>query len=309
VRRELRRWSALGVVGLSLAPWHASADRATASSAPAQGVITLRETPRPRVRIPAGTFTMGSNAEAMIRAVSLCEREVRGGSCRNPDLVAMLRAEGAEHPVSISAFDLDRTEVSVGDYARCVSAGTCAPPEFSPVDRRFASPELPVTHVRWEDAVAYCRWTHGRLPTEAEWEYAARGTANRDFPWGNSYNPHLANHGSWASDRTDATDGFSGLAPVGSFPDGATPLGVLDMAGNAAEWVADVFEFDAEGRPVGYAPDRAVDPAPKTSGGGFHVVRGGSYESSAMWLRAAARDWTSLPRPAAVGFRCAADAS
>jgi formylglycine-generating enzyme len=273
----------------------------------AAGVLTLRETPGGRVRIPGGTFTMGSTAEAMLRALSLCEREVFGGLCRKPDLVGMLRAEGAQHEVTLSAFDMDRTEVTVGDYMRCVSAGHCAPPEFSPTDSRFARAELPVTHVRWDDAADYCQWAHGRLPTEAEWEYAARGAAGREFPWGNEYNPHLANHGAWASDKTDATDGFVGLAPVGSFPDGKTPLGLFDLAGNAAEWVSDVFEFDAQGQPVGYAAERVVDPPAKKSGGGFHVVRGGSYESAPMWLRSASRDWSSLPRPAAVGFRCAAD--
>jgi formylglycine-generating enzyme required for sulfatase activity len=250
---------------------------------------------------------MGSTPEAMQRAVGLCEREIRGTMCNNPDLLANVRAEGADHPVTISTFEIDRTEVTVGRYTRCVSAGSCAAPEFSPVDARFARADLPVTHVRWDDAVAFCRWDDARLPTEAEWEYAARGTQGREFPWGNLYNPHLANHGAWADDRSDATDGFVGLAPVGSFPDGATPLGLLDMAGNAAEWVADVLEYDAEGHPVGYAAEAEVDPKPRTSGGGFHVVRGGSYEVAPMWLRAAARDTTSLRRPASVGFRCASD--
>jgi len=314
----------LGVVAVSLSPSHAAADRparpeswwagldAATSSARVGSVVVLREAPRGRVRIPGGTFTMGST-DAMLRsALALCEREVRGHLCRGQqlqarELQAMLLAEEPDHPVTLSTFEMDRTEVTVGDYARCVSNGACAPPEFSPVDARFARADLPVTHVRWEDAVAFCRWAGGRLPTEAEWEYAARGARGREFPWGNVYNPHLANHGAWADDRTDATDGFVGLAPVGSFPDGATPLGLLDMAGNAAEWVADILEFDAEGHPVGYSAEPEIDPRPKVSGGGLHVVRGGSYEVAPMWLRATARDTTSLPRPASVGFRCAAD--
>jgi formylglycine-generating enzyme required for sulfatase activity len=121
------------------------------------------------------------------------------------------------------------------------------------------------------------------------------------------YNPHLANHGALATDRADATDGFVGLAPVGSFPDGATPLGVEDLAGNAAEWVADAFEIDPTGRPVGYAATAQIDPRP-TVAGGYHVVRGGSYEDPAVWLRASARDTTAMPRPESIGFRCAADA-
>jgi formylglycine-generating enzyme required for sulfatase activity len=309
----------LMVFALSLAPAHAAADRPHSAEAwwagldPAAvsgrvgGIVVLREAPRGRVRVPRGTFTMGSTPDAMLGAVGLCEREIRGNMCRGGDVLAMLRAEGADHDVTISTFDMDRTEVTVGQYSRCVSAGSCAPPEFSPTDKRFARDDLPVTHVRWEDAVAFCQWAGGRLPTEAEWEYAARGPEGRQFPWGNLYNPHLANHGAWADDRSDATDGFVDLAPVGSFPDGATPLGLLDMAGNAAEWVADVLEFDAEGHAVGYAAESEVDPKPKVSGGGFHVVRGGSYEVAPMWLRAAARDTTSLPRPASVGFRCAAD--
>jgi sulfatase modifying factor 1 len=289
------------------ASWWAGLGRPS-EEARADGVHALRAPNGRRARVQGGTFVMGSSGSAMAHAIELCETEVRAPHCQDEDVVAIVRAEGEAHPVTISTFALDRTEVTVADYARCVSSGPCAPPEFAPGDSRFARPDLPVTHVRWEDADAFCHWAGGRLPTEAEWEFAARGPEGREFPWGRIYNPHLANHGAWADEREDSTDGFGGLAPVGSFPDGATPTGILDMAGNAAEWVADVLEVDASGRPVGYSADAQVDPQPKTTGGGFHVVRGGSFEDPPMWLRGAARDIATVQRPAWVGFRCAADA-
>jgi formylglycine-generating enzyme required for sulfatase activity len=250
---------------------------------------------------------MGSTPAAMERGLGLCRREVRAPRCDDEGVHAKLRAEGVAHPVSISSFELDRTEVTVSTYERCVSAGSCAPADIAPDDARFAQPDFPVTHVQWDDAVAFCRWAGGRLPTESEWEYAARGTEGREFPWGSLYNPNVANHGAWADDWTDANDGFVGLAPVASFPDGATPLGLLDMAGNVSEWVADVIEVDGMGLPLPYPDATDIDPKPVSAGGGFHVARGGSYVDGAMWLRGASRDSTSGQRSPWVGFRCAAD--
>lgn len=283
--------------------WWAGLDRAR-DVGEARGVTSLRAPAEGRVRVPGGRFLMGSTPAEMVDAVRMCEREMYKSLCER--LSPAFRAEGMAHQVTLSAFFIDRTEVTVAAYRRCVGAGACAAPSFVPTDARFDRPELPITHVRWEDATAYCRWAGGRLPTEAEWELAARGTTSRTFPWGNVYNPRLCNHGSLAHDDSDARDGFAGLAPVGSFPDGATPLGLLDMAGNVAEWVEDVFSLDDQG--FGYESIAQVNPRGKATGA-FHVVRGGSYEDAAPWVRAAARGlMTTLVRSSTVGFRCAADA-
>jgi sulfatase modifying factor 1 len=277
----------------------------TSSQAAASGIVVLRPPVERRVRIAGGRFVMGSTASEMVRAVKLCEREPRGALCAGPlEVGPWIRSEGHAHEVTLADFEMDRTEVPVHRYARCVAAGACSPPAFPSGDTRYDRPDLPVTHVRWEDAVAYCSWMGGRLPTEAEWEHAARGRAGHEFPWGDLYNPHLANHGSWADDPTDARDGFAGLAPVGSFPDGATATGLLDMAGNASEWVSDWFDLDDEG--YGYGRGAQVNPKGPAFGARGHVLRGGSYRDAAHWLRTAARRAWNYPARE-IGFRCAYD--
>lgn len=276
----------------------------TESRAPAEGIVALRPTPEGRVAIRGGTFVMGSTAAEMIAGLALSTKDP-GYRTHQNDYDLSVRAEGREHHVTVTDFVLDRLEVTVERYGRCVAAGACPPPAFTPGDVRYDRPDLPVTHVRWEDARSYCAWVSGRLPTEAEWEYAARGgRANRTFPWGELWNGHLANHGQLADDPTDARDGFLGLAPVGSFRDGATPSGLLDMAGNAAEWVFDYYERDDEG--YGYRGAAQTNPKGPPFSQWGHVVRGGSYRSGATWLRTAARTAATDPRRD-VGFRCAWD--
>ena len=316
---------ALSLIALSGSPhraprpeaWWAGLTRS--ASAPAHGVHAL-EVPHPeRVRIPGGTFTMGSSQADLSTAFALCRQEVFRTRCDREGIGQLLQAEHHPHEVRLSSFEIDRTEVSVGDYARCVATGACVAAAYPPSDPRFDNPVFPVTHVRWEDAGTYCTWAGGRLPTEAEWEFTARGTSGRLFPWGNVYNPHLANHGALAPEETDATDGYQGLAPVTALADGATPEGVLNLAGNAAEWVADFYDLDLNG--VGY-PDAKPQVNPKGPlTGGYHVIRGGSYTgwtvitpggalaaAGAVWLRGAARSMRPSSRAADVGFRCARDA-
>ena len=270
---------------------------------PASGVVMLRPPVERRVRIAGGKFVMGSTASEMVQAMKLCEREPRGALCDNT-VGPWIRTEGHAHEVTLSDFDLDRTEVPVHRYARCVSAGACAPAAFPSGDARYDRPELPVTHVRWEDASAYCTWIGGRLPTEAEWEHAARGRAGHTFPWGDLYNAHLANHGAWSDDPTDGRDGFVGVAPIGSFPDGATASGLLDMAGNVSEWVFDWYDRDDDG--YGYGRGAQTNPKGAAYSPYGHAIRGGSYREAAHWLRAASRRaWPYASRE--TGFRCAYD--
>jgi len=275
-----------------------------ARSAPATGVQALR-TPAPeRIRLPGGVFVMGSLWFDLTRALQMCRKEIWRAECDSIQLQRTFRAELPAHQVTLSAFEIDRTEVSVGAYQRCVSAGVCAPAGFPAGDPRFDRPELPVTFVRWEDAVTYCGWADARLPTEAEWEFAARGTMGRPFPWGSFYNSHVCNHGAFAPDETDATDGYAGLAPVEALVDGQTPEGVLNMAGNASEWVEDLFEDDENG--FGYSPMPQTNPK-GSKNGTYHVVRGGSYQHGAAWMRATYRTYSFLGRGPHIGFRCAKD--
>lgn len=293
-------------------PYWQGLGQATTRGDTASGVVVLREPVERRVRVPGGRFVMGSVVREMERAIEICEKEPLGSLCREPhhEIAPFFRAEGHAHEVVLNDFEIDRTEVSVARYQRCVAAGACTPASFPLGDARYDRADFPVTHVRWDDASTYCRWAGGRLPTEAEWEFVARGRANRTFAWGELYNPRLANHGTRvdAADRhgddpTDARDGFVGLAPVGSFPDGASANGVLDLAGNVSEWVHDWFEIDADG--YGYAGKAVTNPKGAVFGRG-HVIRGGSYRDGAHWLRAAARRPAMFPSRE-IGFRCAYD--
>ena len=162
-------------------------------------------------------------------------------------------------------------------------------------EKRVFRDRLPVAGVTWPDADAYCRWKHKRLPSEAEWEKAARGKDGFEFPWGNTWNPDAINSG-------DNTQWEDGIAPVGTYPNSKSPYGAYDMAGNVWEWVADDY------RP--YAGNK--EPSPD-DGTGKKVLRGGGggigHYAISQFFRSAARQ-SSDPRATGVdvGFRCAQDA-
>lgn len=267
--------------------------------APATGFATptfqqLRIRPPVRVRIQSARFRMGSDDDAIARAVSACLLAPPGSGRCNADLFA---DEKPDHDVFLAAYSIDRLEVSNQAYLRCVSAGACAPSGISESDPRVGRPEQPVASVTWREADAYCRWVLGSLPTEAQWERAARGDSARSFPWGQVWNSHLANHGA-ADDTESETDGYRFAAPVDAFVDGRSFYGLQNMAGNVWEFVADRYgAYDAQAS--------AVEPSGPPAGS-ERVIRGGSWRSAPHALRVTAR--ARLPeheRRADVGFRCA----
>lgn len=220
------------------------------------------------IRVPAGEFTMGS-------------------SSGEPD-------EAPPHRVRIGEFLLGRREVTHAEYGRFLTATKRPkPPHWS--DPRYGIPAHPIISITWEEASAYAWWADARLPTEAEWEYAARGPEGRSYPWGTS-----APTKALAVFHLDI--GFDGTLPVGSKPAGATPSGLLDMSGNAYEWCSDWYAPDY------YKKSPAENPMGPEAGE-LRVVRGGSWISLPDACRATSRAaYRPESRSVLLGFRIARDA-
>jgi iron(II)-dependent oxidoreductase len=242
-----------------------------------------------RVLIPAGWFIMGSN--------------------KKTDRMAY-RPEMPQHKVYLDAFEIDQYEVTALEFLRFVVA-TDRPPlpdwKFDGGNFQESMTNHPVMHVTWHDAEAYCRWAGKRLPTEAEWEKAARGTDGRIYPWGNTpAGLTRANFGRTGisgpvRDRPERLLLYPPIISVDKYENGVSPYKVWQMAGNVAEWVNDWYD------PAYYhtAPDRNPQ-GPST--GTHRVFRGGGWMDSTPTVRTAQRNG-SAPETAAnwLGFRCAAD--
>ncbi|MGV8025596.1 MAG: SUMF1/EgtB/PvdO family nonheme iron enzyme [Anaerolineaceae bacterium] len=243
----------------------------TLTATPALGIGSTMLSPRDGMTmmyVPAGEFLMGSED---------------GYSDEIP-----------VHTVYLDAYWIDQTEVTNAQYQQCVEEGACSfPYESSSYSRNnyygnSTYADYPVIYVDWNQANDYCEWAGRRLPTEAEWEKAARGTDGRTYPWGEkSPNADLANYN------------VGDTIEIGSYPAGASPYGALDMAGNVWEWVADWYD----GSYYAFSP---VENPQGPASGDYRIVRGGSWDGFEKYLRPAfrgnyARDYSGN----ALGFRCA----
>ena len=235
----------------------------TIAATPAPTPSPTPELPAGMVYVPGGTFDMGRN----------------GGD----------EYEQPVHKVSVAPFYIDQHEVTCEEYAKFVSqTGHVAPPGWTNGKHPPGAERIPVTGVSWADATAYARWAGKRLPSEEEWEFAARGTTSQLYPWGNEWKTNCANA---------ATTSAGKMLAVGSFADGKSPFGVLDMVGNAWEWTASKFEPYQGGRSATSAKPDLI------------VIRGNYWQASANQATTTFRrgyppvneDYTNT------GFRCVKD--
>jgi formylglycine-generating enzyme required for sulfatase activity len=249
-------------------------------------------TPRPEIawiEIPAATFMMGSDPEVDEWAQD---------------------DEQPQHVVALDGYAITKYEITNEQYARCVESTVCE----GEIDDKLADPEYadhPVVNVDWYEARTFCRWVGGRLPTEAEWEYAARGQEGYIYPWGNEFDCARGNFDDETHFTEEAVlgqvgcDGYPEIAPVGSFPEGASWCGAHDMAGNVWEWTADWYDADY------YAHSPVENPiGPET--GEYRVRRGGSWWDTnaddvqpALLRCAFRRGFRPDDDGIDIGFRCA----
>ncbi len=232
--------------------------------------------------VPAGEFTMGSdNGEYNEKPV---------------------------HRVFLDAYWIDQTEVTNGQYAECVTSGGCTPP---PASSSYTNTyfygnsqfdDYPVIRVYWNQAQAYCEWAGRRLPTEAEWEKAARGENGNIYPWGNTFDGSKLNFCDancsfdWADKSID--DGYADVSPVGNFPNGVSPYGAYDMAGNVWEWVNDWYGGTY------YQGSPSSNPSGAGSGD-YRVLRGGSWYNVNHYARSVSRKmYIPSSSSSDFGFRC-----
>jgi len=219
------------------------------------------------VWVPAGNFLMGS-VDADIRELLLRKPKLRA---------ALFDDEKPQHTVYLDGYWIYKYEVTVAQYRKfCAETG-----RKMPAQPEWSTEKHPVVNVTWYDAVAYAQWAGAQLPTEAQWEKAARGVDARRYPWGNEWIEERCNN--W-SDTNPLGMGMHGkcATPVGSYLGCASPYGVQDMAGNVWEWCQDVYDKDY------YAKSPAKNPTGPDKGE-FRVLRGGAWGSTSVTTRSACR--------------------
>ena len=261
------------------------------SSSPLVGPLPIQTITTPKdeavmVYVPAGEFLMGTSDADIERFKEIFP-------LRN---IARFDNERPQRTVFVDTFYIDKYEVTNKQYKQFLSETGYKPKHY--LDRLpYNTPNFPAVVLEWEDAAAYTVWAGKRLPTEAEWEKAARGTDGRFWPWGNEWDGTKLS----GNDGTGLKDGYKETAPVGQFPQGASPYGAHDMAGNLWEWVSDWYD------PNYYrtAPPNVNPQGPETGDG--HVLKGGGWAENLDFTRCASR-LGGNPGSLLRGFRCVIDA-
>ncbi|MFW6057661.1 MAG: SUMF1/EgtB/PvdO family nonheme iron enzyme [Persicimonas sp.] len=243
----LALWLSLTAVAV-LATYFLTINAATEDDAPADQPAVAE-----RIDVPAGPFLRGLDDQVRSFILQMC-RKVEEDPKKDCKQDKLLKGEYPEETVELDAFSVDSTEVTVGDYESCVDEDACEAIDYKNcevrthqglqislrVPKSLQEDEVPVSCVDLSQAKSYCKWAGGSLPSADQWEKAARGDKGRLYPWGNSWGSDFANWGERdvaQSPIVGQLDGFERVAPPAQFPDGKSPYGAYDMAGNVAEWV------------------------------------------------------------------------
>ncbi|MGD8455078.1 MAG: formylglycine-generating enzyme family protein [Anaerolineales bacterium] len=239
------------------------------------------------VFVTGGSFMMGSTQAQIDMALVLCEEYLDAwGKCA--DSAEVFSVEEPQHEVMLDGFRIGWTEVTYDQYVLRVQEKA-----YKAIGGGGYSDDYPAAAIPWAEAAAYCAWAVGRLPTEAEWEYAAKGPTGSMFPWGDEFG---CQYGNFYDDISKCDDGYSKASPVGSYAEGASWCGALDMAGNVWEWVGHEFRE--------YTSEDQMNPA-NPSEGDEGILRGGSWGYGQGHVRTTFRHIVSFTANyQAVGFRC-----
>ncbi len=308
---------------IALALSQLSLNWASANGRPGK-VRVLSSSDSAMIRIPSGAFWMGASLgeDDMTYFTKVCIEDYKSSA---PDLCHVDSFGIVSIPareVHLGSFEIDRYEVRVSEYRECVRSGGCDIAALLFGDQRYNKSDWPIVNVSWDDATQYCKWQGKRLPTEAEWEKAARGSKSERWPWGSVWRKQASNHGRLADEVVlklktvqrngipvreeyvfDESDGHAFASAPGDIIWGDSPYGVANMAGNVREWVQDYYSEEGyEGLPL----INPVRDSPRKSEL-RRTVRGGSWTMPRLlgltYLRVLPQ--TPSRRNVDLGFRCA----